>query len=397
MRRDRTRLRVFVLVAGAVLILNRAAIARAQPIENYTLPYRFLGDCPSDTSSPGFSNNIQGIATDGAYWYITQTSWLWKFPFHMDWSDVHWGGEDVSVVPLSAYVDGPPYVIEEFVHMGDLDVHYACGEALLIVPLHDDDTGHPAALLIVRAVDLGGAAWSELDPGSHNLAGWCAVDPGGLIYTAGSQSTTVKRYALACDGLSLSLDAEITLLDENANPFADGVLDHKQGATFSPTGDQFVLANGYESDPVLGGLHIFDTTNWRRVAHSTNGGTSLFNFTWDPGDGEEPEGVVWYDFDQFSPGLCFSGELHVLLLNNSFPDTIFFKHYTSRIYVSATAPCLGGVGGSYFCPYPTVSQAASLAWNGSEMRISAGSYDEAVTISARTRLVAIGGTVRIGD
>ena len=148
------------------------------------------------------------------------------------------------------------------------------------------------------------------------------------------------------------------------------------------------------SDPVLDGIHVFETgdSTWARVAHSTNG-HGLFNFQWDPSD-EEPEGMTWINLDGAGVDGMF-GQLHILLLNNDTigSDSIFLKHYTSRIYVDAAYP---GGNGTLQAPYPTVGQASALAWDGCAHWIATGSYNEAVTLNSRSTIVPIGGEVTIG-
>jgi hypothetical protein len=83
------------------------------------------------------------------------------------------------------------------------------------------------------------------------------------------------------------------------------------------------------------------------------------------------------------------------MLDNDQPDDddIYFYHYTNIIRVNSASSCQTGTPA---CPFRTVSGAANLAWNGSEIRIQAGSYDETLTISQRVRITAEGGMARIG-
>jgi hypothetical protein len=283
--------------------------------------------------------------------------------------------------------------------MGDLAYHDACGQGVVIVPLHDGPD-HPSALLVLRATDLGAIGWQEL-PGM-TLGAFCAVDPSGLVYVPGPTFESLARYELDCAHLDSGQvlfvqQGPIHLIDENYAPLERH---HKQGATFSPSGDFFVMSTGYgteNSDPVLDGIHFFDTTipgaYWRRIAHSSNG-AGLFSFLWDPAD-EEPEGMTWIDLDGAGvPGM--SGELHILLLNNNdvTDDDIFFKHYSNRIYVDEFAATGSG---TYNDPFATVGQANATAWDGCEMRIRTGSYDEGVIFSHRMRILPIGGPVSIGE
>jgi hypothetical protein len=46
--------------------------------------YKYLGDYPED-SAPGWTNNIQGVTSDGSHWFFTEGSeGMWKFPLSHD-------------------------------------------------------------------------------------------------------------------------------------------------------------------------------------------------------------------------------------------------------------------------------------------------------------------------
>jgi hypothetical protein len=372
-----------------------------QPFE-YEMAIRYVGEYPAN-AEPNFSTNVQGVAQDGNHWYITQTTDLWKFPIAMPWGDVD-GNPPTAHTQLSDYVNGPPYVHSDFNHMGDLTYHNFCGIGVLIVPLHGENR-HNSGLLVIDASDLSGIGYREFDPNTHGLAGWCAIDEQGIIYTTGDGHSKIKGYGLDCGELAagrvvFTFAAERNLLDEDGVPLERH---HKQGGVFSPSGELFVLSTGYgteNSDPVLDGIHVFDAsgdgTSWRRIAHSTNG-YGLFNFQWDPEwpKLEEPEGMTWLDLDDLSvPGMA--GQLHILMLDNDTPgdpDDIYFKHYTHRIHVDAAS---SGGNGTIGDPYPTVGEADALTWDGAEFRIQAGVYDEALTIGRRVRLTSQGGVAHIG-
>jgi hypothetical protein len=278
--------------------------------------------------------------------------------------------------------------------MGDLAYH-PCG--VLIIPLHGDEV--ESGMLVVNPADLGGLGWTDFQGRGYHNASFCAVDNEGYVYFPGVGYEEIVQHSLNCSNWQFAWTPTRTwtLLDETGAPVARH---HKQGAVFSPDDRLFVMSTGYgweNSDPVLDGIHVFDTMQpepdtWRRVAHSSNG-SGLFNFMWDP-DFQEPEGMTWLDLDGGSVEGMW-GQLHILLLDNIYPDTIYFKHYSSRIYVNWAYPFSGQ--GTVYSPYRTVSQAAGLAWDGCEIWIQGGSYDEAVRFDRRIRIVPVGGTVRIGD
>ncbi len=134
---------------------------------------------------------------------------------------------------------------------------------------------------------------------------------------------------------------------------------------------------------------------WRRVGHSTRGTGGHFDFYYDPGfpTYEEPEGLTIWDLDDGrAPGI--RGQLHAMVSDNdAITGDIDLKHYTFAIHVDATSTCQSGTP---TCPFRTVTAAANLAWDGSEIRIRSNTYSGPITISRRTRLTAQGGVVRIG-
>ena len=365
-------------------------------LNHYETAICIHNEYPSDTE-PAFANNIQGIAQDGAHWYITQTKDLWKIPMSMSWDDVMEIPltEGVLHTELIDYIIGTPNVSAAYNHMGDLAYHPS---GVLIVPLHGDDE-ITSAMLIVDADDLDGISWRDFHTYNYKLAGFCADDENGNICFPGAGDfDEIVAYGLHPTTHQFTPDPEYTikLVKENGTPHRRH---HKQGGVFSPSGELFVMSTGYgegdDSDPVLDGIHVFDTTvnPWKRIAHSTNG-YGMFNYMWNPAD-EEPEGMTWIDLDNSSYAGMW-GQLHILLLNNDDADSdnIYFKHYTHRLYVSHTWPLAGT--GRKFDPYQTVAPAANQAWDGCEIYIAAGNYPESATFDKRLKIIPQGGTVRIG-
>jgi len=106
-----------------------------------------------------------------------------------------------------------------------------------------------------------------------------------------------------------------------------------QGGVFTPWGDLYVVNGTHDGSvsPVSGrgGIHLFGT-NGRLIAQSTNdSGKGAFDFAYDPGNDQEPEGIDCWNRDvgQASPGI--RGQLHVMLHQDNFftADTLYFKHY----------------------------------------------------------------------
>jgi len=148
---------------------------------------------------------------------------------------------------------------------------------------------------------------------------------------------------------------------------------------------------------VANGIHVFDLSTGKRIQRSTNG-YGYFNYEFHPGGTiqEEPEGITIWDLDD-GRALGIRGQLHVLLLDNDWPDDddVYVKHYTHTIYVDGKHS--GDEGGRPWDPFNTVEEAHNLAWDGARIKIKAGSYPETLRISKRVEVVADGGTATIGQ
>jgi hypothetical protein len=121
-----------------------------------------------------------------------------------------------------------------------------------------------------------------------------------------------------------------------------------------------------------------------------------FKYEWDPGccTYEEPEGITIWDLgDGRAPRI--TGQLHVLLLDNEVYDDIYLKHYTHTIHVDGDYG--GREEGTPDKPFNSVSEANSLAWDGAKIKIRAGPYPESLTFSKRMEVIAVDGTVVIGE
>jgi len=204
----------------------------------------------------------------------------------------------------------------------------------------------------------------------------------------------VNKFKVDWDALKNSNKLKIThwtsilLDDENGNRVR---LYNVQGGVISPSGELLYI--------VADGIHVFDLSTGRRVARSTNG-SGIFNYEFDadctpPFDSEceEPEGLTIWDLDDGrAPGI--RGQLHVLLLDNDIADDVYLKHYTGTIHVDRSF--IGLPLGTPSHPFPFVTLANNLAWDGARIKIKAGSYPETLTISKRVQVVATGGSVTIG-
>ncbi len=359
----------------------------------------YIGGYPIAETS--WSNDCQGIAHDDNNWFITQTEVLWKIPVQLDLRTVTSSSPGVIRRTLGSYP-----ALTGYHHTGDLVVHRHNGVDYLLVPL--EGPGLLGTIAVFNCATLNYITHAEL----HNQAGdagWCAVDSAGVLYSSLQHASFLKTYdvnwpLLQSSGiLSTTARTPEAMLDE-----AGAALDlvTMQGGEFAPGGQLLYLISGFYDDSggleEREGIHILQrevqpggAVSWRRVAHSTRGIGGHFDFYYDPGfpTYEEPEGLtIWNLDDGRAPGI--RGQLHAMVSDNdAITGDIDLKHYTFAIHVDATSTCQSGTPA---CPFRTVTAAANLAWDGSELRIRSNTYSGPITISKRVRLAAQGGIVRIG-
>lgn len=393
--------------------------AFAQDYESYQL---YLGSYPEDANC-GWHKDAQGVAHDDNNWFITQTEWIWKIPVERDLWSISASDPDVLTRSIGSYQE-----LAGYAHFGDPDVYRYDNTDYLVMPIEHEDEAQPGAIAVFRCEedDLSYRGHVELtnqDGESYqgHDAGWCAVNSGGRVFSSmqhpglGGGPSLLLEYILDWNLLAseppqatITLEAMHAMRDELDNPLN---LITMQGGEFAPGDGLLYLISGFHDDnaqeEVSEGIHVLESAGpfvWRRVAHSTNG-SGHFDYYYDAGydssccafgccPGNEPEGLTIWDLDDGrAPGI--RGQLHAFMLDNDQPDDddIYFYHYTNIIRVDSASSCQTGTPA---CPFRTVNGAANLAWNGSEIRIQAGSYDETLTISQRVRFTAEGGMARIG-
>jgi hypothetical protein len=403
---------MYALCAIAVLVLASPAWADGGGA-TYESYYRFLGDYPGD-EEPDWSDNVQGVTHDQDNWYITQTQRLWRIPVGLDLEDVTTSSPGVAYLDMSS-TELPSL---GYNHIGDLDY----SQGYLFVPLEGSGQSGLAVFRPTAAgFDYIGYGLLNQQAEGANAA-WIALDPNNPsdVYTSNwGYVHTIQKYHLDWDRLrnenrvvvTYVPGSDITLWDQSG---AQAFVIDVQGGAFSPTSRLLYLSAGYtigfwcdgedyDGDWMAqnGGIHVFDTSSprtWTRIRKSANCSdcSDIFRYEFGPtltGGCDEPEGLTFWDLDQGrAPGI--RGQLHVLLLENDLDaDDIFFKHYTGVVYVDERH--FGdGTRGS---PYHTVTEAHSFAWNGSRIKIHAGSYVEPLTFFKQIRLLAWEGTATMGN
>jgi hypothetical protein len=375
-------LRQTELLACLAALVHLAGTSRADDYQAHCL---YLGEDPSGETN--WSDAVRGIAHDDANWYIAEDEELWRVPVGLDLDS--FGANTPGVLHRTPFPElflGPATDW----YFSDPSVFRFGGVDYLIVLYHVYNGSNVAGMAVLDADSLTGidqAGWSY--QGTN-----CGIDPLGDIYSNDTSGTavlakwTIDWPVLQQTGnLAVTFAGHVELYDENGVElaFLPGGM---HGVEFTPDGRYLYI--------VADDIHIFDTQTWRRVHKSTNG-PGFFPFQWDMGclpPCEFPLGLTIWDLEGTpSPHI---GQLHVVVRDRDQfdADDVFLKHYTCRIRVQPGAP--PPWTGTPSDPFATVTAAVDAAWLGSEIRMDAATYDEAVTISKRVRLTSIGGTAQIG-
>jgi hypothetical protein len=319
------KLRPVVAVVVTLLTTLTVGVTAQQSADAAACPdIRFLGDYPGETDLD-WSENVQGIAHDDTYWFVTNKDTLNRIPL----------GADLAEDPDWELNTNWVHLPSGYNHFGDIDQY----GGFLFVPLQSDHKSAIAAYdsnLVLRGkVDV------TLYQGNQN--GWLAVNPvNGDLYSSGesvSSSEPMQQYHLDLARLQStgSLEGNLTHVGPQSLHEADGgLLDHRfgsmQGGAFTPWGDLFI-SNGYYDDPpstYRGGIHLFGP-DFKLITESTNG-YGDFNFEYHPEtpNYDEPEGIDWFPNAESSGSPGVAGELHALLLDNDVTngDDLLLKHYS---------------------------------------------------------------------
>lgn len=320
-------------LAPAATTITETTTTRAIPRPIYH--YRYLGNYPKDRNT-GWSVNMQGVTHDEDNWYFTQTDKLWKFPVGHDLNqEVHGADPARGILQVSM-----PAVMRNlgYNHFGDFDcaIHqlpYQPKKRFLMIATEGEKNDHKIdpAIAVFRGEDLSFIGHFTIP--NQTQFPWCAYNPANkLLYAYLTDEGRLRAYRpdfikLFQGEVGFSLVTSYVLKDIRGNRLD---FPHPQGGCFTPDGQVFFAMNGYykDTDRDACGIHVFDT-NFRRMAHSTNG-YGTFNYEFHPGWSayEEPEGLTYWDRnDGRSPQI--RGCLHAIMNDQNWPsdDTFYFKHY----------------------------------------------------------------------
>ena len=400
--------------AGVGIFMAATLTPHAVFAQNYEAHYVYLGGYP--IAETAWSHDVHGVAHDDDHWYITQAApvvnpfkAIWKIPVGLDLRTVTPTSPGVTRQMVSNI-----QLLNGFKFLGDPDVYRHNGVDYLVVPISEAGSCFqaPGSGVAFFHSDLRYIDHAAL-PGQCGEAEWAAVSSTGQLYSSrdilfpgsGNENQRGLRvYTVDWDALQFSQQAIITfdrtivMLDESGTPLG---IRNVQGGEFAP-GDQLLyLTSGSFSDDNddadLGGIHVLETTTFRRVRHSSRGvAGQIFDFYYDPGFDtfEEPQGLTLWDLDDGrAPGI--RGQLHAIVRDNDdVQDDVDFKHYTRALTVDLSWS--GCQFGTPACPFRTIAAALASAWEGAEIRIRAGQYPAPLTISQTVRVSAEGGAARIG-
>jgi hypothetical protein len=271
--------------------------------------FTFVNDYPAE-ASPGWTNNIQGVAHDHDHWYFAQADeQIWRIPVGRNLAATVADGELAGApIPSSLRFLG-------YDHFGDLD----CFDGHLYVALEANDSDVPQPPRVcafdARTLEFVGSA---VLAGQGN-APWCAVHPTtGDLYSSTFDTSTLQVYRRgllgtsqgAVTGLELTHVGEFALFRPNGSPMH---LARVQGGAFSRAGHLY-LTSDVDGLGVVG----IDMVCGRTA------------FTYPKSDlpaGAEMEGVTVWDLDD-NRAPSISGQVHVVWLDDDVSaDDLYLSHF----------------------------------------------------------------------
>lgn len=275
-----------------------------------------------DNVQRSWTEELQGITCDGAFWFLTQVtsyqvggnSRLWKIPLSRDLS----GTLDPDDLPSDVKVRSIPKELRDLGHwhFSDLDHH----QGKIYVASHGQ--GVAPVVSVYDAASLDFLGYDGIEGGGA----WCAVNPrNGLLYEA-------ESYDDVGDGIELFVhrihwDPSFRLEYLGKMPLFNGHGEKSTayrlcGASFSPNGRLYIMSDDNRNNRAK--IIAFEMMTGRRMFRET----IKYLPSWP--DKEEFEGLCFHDVDgKGAPGI--SGQIHVELLDNDYSndDDASILHYKS--------------------------------------------------------------------
>jgi hypothetical protein len=305
----------------------------------------FLGDNPTRFRGQAWATQTQGLAHDSDNWYITNQQHIYKYPL------------TASLTGSPALAVGIPGALSALNcnHFGDPDVAVSPeGEPFLFVPV-EGCTGSPFGVSELVAVFDSSLNFVTFDalfaPEQAGHASWLAFQPApegkhflfSSNYERVGANDPVVRYELDWSSIFPDPVGHYFLFGGTTNffltnespggpSFAD--IAHVQGGVFSDDGTILYLSNGASltsnftcpSSRDGNGIHAFRTSDFQRIAQSSNG-FGGFNFANKPCSITALEEVEGIDFvNMWNRGGAFNGFLHALMISNV-NNSVYLKHF----------------------------------------------------------------------
>jgi FG-GAP-like repeat len=320
-----------------------------------TLPLNYVGNWPNDRAyqwSNGYET--QGLTHDSSNWFLTTKGFLLKVPLTTNIA------ADIPGLGLSCNPPGrncvpictgancagiPAALAPTYNHFGDPDVF----GSFVFIPVEPVAANTKARVAVFSAIDLHFIGSNEIpnttpDGGGKYHAGWLSLQPTGastaILYTSGAidaSTGTLQKYTVDLRGLVGPIDSkgligpfmwhmdgqDLPLFNRDGNRI---VLPQMQGGDVTPDGHTIFLSNGCCGDNSgPWGVHAFDLSTGAMQAEST--GAQPFNFTFDQGTYQEPEGLDYFDVRGLGLLNIPDSQLHVALFGNLSED-MWLKHYS---------------------------------------------------------------------
>ena len=418
-----------IFIINLLVVLSYFHLSSQNAYKAYEGYYLKQDTYPNDESTFWFQENteVQGVTNDGQNWFITVTGhtdisgpseWgeLWKIP-----KDVPLGINSTSNpnVESIAMADIPILDANTYWHWGDPDHFNFNGTNYILVPMYPPSGN--GIIACFKADPFEFISYTNIP----YRPGWCAVDNDGFLYGSPNYASVLWKYEVDWDLLTSYNNNNYNLLNListiNLSFTGDSYdeLKHMQGGEFSDSDALLYLVSGsagclwIAADPEPSdGIHVFDTSNWAEIESSinTNSGFSYFNYTFNNGcSGQQsPEGLTIWNLEDGSINE-FTGGLHILIFDwnvggfsgNNDHDVSMF-HFSHNIYVdknNGVEPPSNPLTGTQTNPFQTVNDAYNFypIWDGAQMVIKEGIYNDTGVYSTRIRMISNGGSAIIGQ
>lgn len=280
----------------------------------YTDDYQGLPILEHESTYPddfhhSYTEEIQGVASDGTNWYFTNNRdsepQLFKIPIGADLDDSsNWG--NAFTLPGNLLSAG-------YTHIGDPD-EYDGNVYVTASNEYNDDIG----LLMQFDTNLNLRSSIEIERAFGTA--WVAIDPTtGLLHRSTFyDASEVNVFAMTFDGsgvlTGLSSQGSRSLRDKQGNEMT---LQAIQGGAFSPQGNLYLASDAESWDEGgVSGIYGFKGDSMRLETYKS----VLHN-------GHEIEGIEASHI--VADGI--DAEIHLVILNNDYlpldPDNLIFKHY----------------------------------------------------------------------